>query len=175
MACASASAWLALIGDPALLVLDEPTNGLDPRGRREMHNLLLRLSADGVSVLLCTHLLDDVDRLCDRVGIIVAGRTVAEGKIVDLIRTHRRLPRFRLRLAGDPSPAGANPFGHVNLVRTEGNWWTVDLDGDIGPAATWRELLFRDWPVTEIHRVGGGLEDLYLRLTEPGRAIRSID
>jgi ABC-2 type transport system ATP-binding protein len=156
----------ALVGDPALLILDEPTNGLDPRGRREMHDVLLRLASDGAGILLCTHLLDDVERLCDRVGIIVAGRTVAEGKIADLIRARRQLPRFRLRLAGEPPPTAANPVGHINVVSRDDDWWTVDLDPATQAEAAWRELLFRGWSVTEIHRAGGGLEDLYLRLTE---------
>jgi ABC-2 type transport system ATP-binding protein len=157
----------ALIGDPALLILDEPTNGLDPRGRREMHDVLLGLAADGAGVLLCTHLLDDVERLCDRVGIIVGGRTVAEGRIADLIRTQRHLPRFRLRLAGEPPPP-TSPVGHVSIVSRDGDWWTVDLDAGTEAEAAWRELLFRGWPVTEIHRASGGLEELYLRLTARG-------
>jgi ABC-2 type transport system ATP-binding protein len=160
----------ALIGDPALLILDEPTNGLDPRGRREMHDVLLGLAADGVGVLLSTHLLDDVERLCDRVGIIVGGRTVAEGKITDLIRAQQYLPRVRLRLAGEPPPPGSNQVGHLSVVCRDGDWWTVDLDAATAAEAAWRELLFRGWPVTEIHRASGGLEELYLRLTERGSA-----
>ena len=60
----------ALVCDPRLLILDEPANGLDPRGRREIHDVLLGLAGRGVGVLLCTHLLDDVDRFCRRIGII---------------------------------------------------------------------------------------------------------
>ena len=59
----------ALVADPALLVLDEPTNGLDPRGRREIHDLLAGLAGRGVGILLCTHLLDDAERLCTRAGV----------------------------------------------------------------------------------------------------------
>jgi ABC-2 type transport system ATP-binding protein len=75
----------ALIGDPDLLILDEPTSGLDPRGRREIHDLLLELTARGVGILLCTHLLEDVERLCRRVGIIVEGRTIAHGTVAELL------------------------------------------------------------------------------------------
>ena len=155
----------ALIANPQLLILDEPTNGLDPRGRRDIHDLLLGLAQRGVGILLCTHLLDDVDRLCRRVGVIVDGRTVAEGAIADQIRTENRRVRFRLRLAGDPPRA---PCGHepVSVVAHEGAWWVVDLDPAIAPEAAWRELLFRGWPIAEIRREGGGLEDLYLGLTE---------
>lgn len=154
----------ALIADPMLLILDEPTNGLDPRGRREVHDILLELAGRGVGILLCTHLLDDVDRLCQRVGIIVEGRTVAEGTIADLVRNEDRLARFRLRLAGEPD--GAGEIDTVTVVAHEGEWWVVDLDPAITPDAAWRELLFRGWPIAEIRRDGGGLEDLYLALTE---------
>jgi ABC-2 type transport system ATP-binding protein len=155
----------ALIADPKLLVLDEPTNGLDPRGRREIHDVLLGLAPRGVGILLCTHLLDDVDRLCRRVGIVVEGRTVAEGAIADLIQNENRLVRFRLRLAGEP-PAVLGENEHVHVVAHEGEWWIVDLKPAVTPDAAWRELLFRGWPIAEIRREGGGLEDLYLTLTE---------
>ena len=155
----------ALIGEPSLLILDEPTNGLDPRGRREIHDVLLELAGRGVGILLCTHLLDDVDRLCRRVGIIADGRTVAEGAIADLLRSGERLARFRLRLAGEaPTAEGADR--EVRLVAREGEWRIVDLDPAIAPPRAWRELVLRGWPIAEIRREGGGLEDLYLSLTE---------
>jgi len=155
----------ALIADPRLLVLDEPTNGLDPRGRREIHDILLGLAHVGVGILLCTHLLDDVDRLCRRVGIIVDGRTVAEGAIADLIRSENRLVRFRLRLAGKP-PAAVDEVEHVSVVAHEGDWCVVELDAAVTPDAAWRELLFCGWPIAEIQREGGGIEDLYLAVTQ---------
>jgi ABC-2 type transport system ATP-binding protein len=75
----------ALVNDPALLILDEPTAGLDPRARRDVHDLLIGLSRTrGVGVLLCTHLLDDVDRLCQRVAIIGEGRTLCEGRVEEI-------------------------------------------------------------------------------------------
>jgi ABC-2 type transport system ATP-binding protein len=159
----------ALIPDPDLLILDEPTNGLDPRGRREIHDILLALVADGAGILLCTHLLDDVDRLCSRVGIIVAGRTVAEGAIADLVRQGGPLTRFRLRLVGEP-PAGQAAATLATVVAREGEWWQVELDASARPDNVWRELLFRGWPIVEIERTGGGLEDLYLALTERSAA-----
>lgn len=155
----------ALVAEPKLLVLDEPTNGLDPRGRRDIHDLLIGLAGRGVGILLCTHLLDDVDRLCRRVGIIAEGRTVAEGAIADLVRSERRLARFRLRLIGQPA-ALPDEIQHVSVVAHEGDWWIVDLDPEVTPDAAWRELLFRGWPIAEIRREGGGLDELYLALTE---------
>ena len=78
----------ALVNDPQLLILDEPTNGLDPRGRREIHDVLVALSRErGVGILLSTHLLDDVERLCSRIGIIHRGRTVLETRLSELDRS----------------------------------------------------------------------------------------
>jgi ABC-2 type transport system ATP-binding protein len=156
----------ALVPQPRLLVLDEPTNGLDPRGRREIHDALIELSGrHGVGILLCTHLLDDVDRLCQRVGILTEGRSVVEGAITELLRHGHSAARFRLRLAGAPPEGERLPAG-VSLILGEGEWWTADVEPGTAPEQAWRELLFLGWPVIEVVRLGGGLEDLYLSLTE---------
>jgi ABC-type multidrug transport system ATPase subunit len=155
----------ALVGDPEILILDEPTNGLDPRGRREIHDTLLSLAATGAGILLCTHLLDDVDRLCARVGIMVEGRTVAEGLISDLVRESGHLSRFRLRLAGEP-PADSETNRLAKVVAREGEWSLIEIDASEKPELVWRELMFRGWPIVEIQRERGGLEELYLELTE---------
>src|SRR3954452_24049470 len=74
----------ALLGEPDLLVLDEPTNGLDPAGMADMRALLVDVAAGGQTVLLSSHLLAEVQEICDRVGIISGGRLLAEGTVADL-------------------------------------------------------------------------------------------
>src|SRR5918997_4647882 len=74
----------ALVGSPRLLMLDEPTSALDPVGRRIVRDLLLELKGRGVSVLLNSHLLSEVERVCDRVAILVGGRIVARGSPAEL-------------------------------------------------------------------------------------------
>jgi ABC-2 type transport system ATP-binding protein len=76
----------ALVGSPSLLMLDEPTSALDPVGRRIVRDLLVELKRRGVSVLLNSHLLSEVERVCDRVAILVAGRIVARGSPAELAR-----------------------------------------------------------------------------------------
>jgi ABC-2 type transport system ATP-binding protein len=76
----------ALVGSPQLLMLDEPTSALDPVGRRVVRDLLLELKTRGVSVLLNSHLLSEVERVCDRVAILVDGRIVARGSPAELAR-----------------------------------------------------------------------------------------
>lgn len=154
----------ALLNRPKILVLDEPTNGLDPRGRREIHDVLLGLAHEsGVGVLLCTHLLDDVDRLCTRIGIIHQGKTVVEGSLSELLATRQAGMRYRLRLLAPPPAGGLAPA--IRVVAQEGQWWHLDIGSRVPPQDAWRELLDAGWAVSEIHKEGGGLEDLYLNLT----------
>ena len=74
----------ALIQDPRLLILDEPTAGVDPIGSREIRDLIFRLKEDGVTIFLCSHLLEQVQEVCDRVGIIFEGKMVNEGTLDEL-------------------------------------------------------------------------------------------
>jgi len=171
----------ALINDPSLLVLDEPTGGLDPRGRREVHELLPTLSHKcGIGILMSTHILDDAERLCDRIGIIAGGVTVAEGAVPELAKMGRDLEapeqgggdRYRLRLAdrGMQSASKRLPAG-VSVLDGEGDWWTVALASEHPPEMVWRELMSLGWPIREIQRLdsrstNSNLERLYLELTK---------
>ncbi len=78
----------ALVHDPDLLLLDEPTNGMDPDGRRSMLALIADLGKAGISVLLCSHLLPDVEQVCERVVIMGGGRLLTSGNIADMRRPH---------------------------------------------------------------------------------------
>jgi len=75
----------ALLGDPHLLILDEPMSGLDPIGRKEVRDLILRQRAAGRTVFFSTHILPDVEMICDRVGILVGGRLVRSGSMRTLL------------------------------------------------------------------------------------------
>jgi ABC-2 type transport system ATP-binding protein len=81
----------ALINDPDLLILDEPTTGLDPIGTRQIKDLILELKKRGKTVLLCSHLLADVEDVCDRIAILYGGKIQAEGRVKDLLlQTNKR-------------------------------------------------------------------------------------
>ena len=80
----------ALVQDPGLLVLDEPTAGVDPVGSREIRDLILALKARGKTILLCSHLLSQVQEICDRVGILARGQLVREGRVEDLLAVRDR-------------------------------------------------------------------------------------
>lgn len=74
-----------LLGDPQLLILDEPMNGLDPAGMQDMRDMILGLVAEGRTVMLSSHLLDEVERTCDAVAIVDRGRVIRQGSIADLL------------------------------------------------------------------------------------------
>src|SRR6059058_3775308 len=74
-----------LLGDPELLILDEPMNGLDPAGMQDMRDMIRSLVAEGRTVVLSSHLLDEVERTCDAVAIVDRGRVIRQGPIADLL------------------------------------------------------------------------------------------
>src|SRR5882757_7321657 len=93
----------ALLGKPRLLVLDEPSNGLDPAGKRHVHGVLTRLAAEGTSVVLSSHRMDDLEALCSEVTILATGRVVFSGPLSKLAAESREL-EYRLRTS-DPQAA----------------------------------------------------------------------
>ena len=103
----------ALVNSPDLLFLDEPLGGLDPVGRKELRDIILRLKQEGRTVFLCSHILQDIEMICDRVAILVEGRIVKMGRLGDLISEkvlftelevggldHRELEKYGHCLAG---------------------------------------------------------------------------
>jgi len=153
----------ALVPHPKLLILDEPTNG-----RREIHDLLLDFAARRkAGVLLCTHLLDDVDRLCNRIGIVDQGRTRLEGRLAELLVEQGGGQRYRLGL--ESAPDTANLPARISLLPSEGGWWRVELQPGTpgGPCALWSELWRRGWRILEIRSEASSLEELYFNITGP--------
>jgi ABC-type multidrug transport system ATPase subunit len=155
----------ALLKDPDLLILDEPTNGLDPAGVVGMRELVGRLRGARRTVLLSSHVLAEVEQLCDRVGVIQRGRLVAEGTVEEL---RARDDGGELEIvAGDPEGAAETLRGlpAVRAVR-------VGVDGALhvavdpaeAPAVT-RALVAADIDVCELRRVRVSLEDTFFALT----------
>lgn len=103
----------ALLADPELIVLDEPTNGLDPAGTVEMRHLIRRLADDGRTVLLCSHLLHEVEHMCDRVAIMQQGRILAQGRVSELLQAGRQI---QVRLAAPEAEQAATLLRTLDWV-----------------------------------------------------------
>jgi ABC-2 type transport system ATP-binding protein len=115
----------ALLGRPSLLLLDEPTSGLDPIGTRNVRNLLVWLKEQGVAVFLNSHLLSEVELICDRVAILNRGRIVAQGRIDQIIRP---VAAVRFRAPGFSDNGVARVRQVVRELRAEQDgWWSADV------------------------------------------------
>lgn len=95
---------VAMAGDPPLLILDEPMSGLDPMGRRMIRKLILRLRAAGKTIFFSSHVLSDVEEICDRVGILVAGKLAACGGVADLVGRTPKAVEVAVPAADPPPP-----------------------------------------------------------------------
>ena len=104
-----------LLGDPQLLILDEPMNGLDPAGMHEMRDMILSLVAEGRTVVLSSHLLDEVERTCDAVAIVDRGNVIRQGPITELLSGRQR--RVQIECSA-PDAARAAPRRARTSART---------------------------------------------------------
>jgi len=113
---------VALLGEPALVVLDEPTSALDPVGRHQVRTIIRELRDRGTTVFLNTHLLAEAEHVCDRVTIISQGRTVATGTLGEL---RGRRPSVRLQVTGLPG-GWWQPLARFGRWTPEGDWLLVE-------------------------------------------------
>ena len=125
---------LAFMHDPELLILDEPTSGLDPLMQREFENLLREAAAEGRTVFLSSHDLDEVQRITDRVAIIKDGQKVAEDTVEGLRRAAPRKLEVTFRHPADPADFGA--VSGVTVTGADGPRLTLNVTGEIGPVLT---------------------------------------
>jgi ABC-2 type transport system ATP-binding protein len=156
---------IALVNDPEVVFLDEPTTGLDPQARANLWELIERIRAGGATVLLTTHYMEEAERLCDRVAIVDRGRIVAIDSPRALIEQHFSETAVSFRL---PEPPGAElgRLAGVNRVATDGDEVTL-YSADV-PATMAALLGFaRDHgrPLENLYVRGATLEDVFLRLT----------
>ncbi|MER6978512.1 ABC transporter ATP-binding protein, partial [Streptomyces carpinensis] len=144
----------ALLTRPRLLVLDEPSNGLDPAGKRHVHGVLTRLAADGTSVVLSSHRMDDLEALCSEVTIIATGRVVFSGPLSKLAAENRELD-YRL-LTSDPEAARQLALDTAGIRVVEGAGARHGADGLV------------------VRALVPALDELVVRLVQAGVALREL-
>jgi ABC-2 type transport system ATP-binding protein len=157
---------LALIGDPELIFLDEPTTGFDPSARRTAWSVIEGLRALGKTVFLTTHYMDEAEELSDRIAVIAGGRIVAEGTPGTLGGRNRMASTIRFTL---PEGTGADDLPPELRALLAGEDARVSLTSDtplahVGALAEWAAARGIDLPDLDVRRPT--LEDVYLELTE---------
>ena len=163
----------ALLREPEVLILDEPTNGLDPGGMRDVRALIRRLNEDGLTIFLSSHLLAEVEQLCNRVAVIGHGRLLAEGAIAEVVGGDNGRPKYRLVvdnaktalriLEGGTHATGASVADLQDGLGGEEIRLAV---GPEGPGPVVRDLVAGGVAVLALVPARPSLEDLFLELTE---------
>jgi len=151
----------ALVGDPAFVVLDEPMSGLDPVGRKDMRDLILELKRRGKTIFFSTHILPDVEALCDRVGVIIDGKLRDVGKLDALLSA--RVTGVEATFAG---PGADGPFPGAALVAREGERTAWSFEDEARADAAVRAVVQAGGRVASLTSHRETLEDFFMRRLE---------
>jgi ABC-2 type transport system ATP-binding protein len=152
---------VALLGSPDLVILDEPTSALDPAGRLEVREILHHLRAAGTTVFLNSHLLTEVEQVCDRIAIVTKGRVVAQGTIAQILGSHNAV-RVRAQANGVPLETVLEPFG---ALHRDGTAFIIrGIERDRVPAMV-GALVAANAAIHAIEPLGATLEERFLELT----------
>ena len=168
----------ALIGDPELLFLDEPTTGLDPQSRRQLWELVETLKADGRTIVLTTHYMDEAERLCDRVAIVDHGRVIALGTPRELVASIGASQIVFFSIAGGEEALDSDALTAIGAAvrasraprATDGGWELQVAAPHEAIPRLLEELLRCNARLTELRTHSPTLEDVFVTLT--GRALR---
>jgi ABC-2 type transport system ATP-binding protein len=151
-----------LVRPVELLILDEPTNGLDPQGTREVRHLIRKLAADGITVFLSSHLLSEIEQVCTHAAVVFAGRTVAQGTMAELRSAQR--PTLRVE-----TPDVADAVTTLRAVAGIG-LVSADNDADVPGGAT----ADGSYPVVRAELLGAAPEDITAALVGAGVRVRAL-
>lgn len=165
----------ALLTDPELVLLDEPTNGLDPAGVFEMRQLIQRLSSLGKTIFISSHILYEIQHVCNRVAILQKGHLVTQGTVSELLRAREQI---EIRLTQEDATRaaqhvllqlksqGANWIQHVSIEHNRQNQLLLLIEAPVARSAEINAVLARqNFLVAELHPREGSLEEVFLQLT----------
>lgn len=158
----------AMIHDPKLLILDEPTSGMDPRARLEFKELLRELCAEGKTILISSHILSELSRMCTDIGIIDAGRIILSGSMEEILRKVNDSNPLLIRICSDRDKAVSllreNPAVSTISIRDEDI--VVNFKGDReAEARLLKQLVENGIPVSGFIREQGDLESIFMQIT----------
>ncbi len=153
---------MALYHDPDFLILDEPVNGLDPQGIHEMRALFLRLKEAGKTILVSSHLLSEIEKVCTHLGIIKKGEMVFQGPIGDLQSTTRRTVHL---YTDDPARISQLAEQHEWAVQPNGQKVSVEIENDDAFNELLRVVVQANVRVHDLEREAPSLEQLFMDLT----------
>ena len=159
-----------MIHDPAVLILDEPAAGLDPRARIELREMIRRLAADGKTILVSSHILSELGEMCDVVGIIEQGRILAVGSVADIQRRGQQHKQswVRLRVLGGAAAIGQwlTARGDVHELKIDGETATFAHDGDENSEADLlRDMVAGGFRIVAFGSHQRSLEDVFMQVT----------
>jgi ABC-2 type transport system ATP-binding protein len=167
----------ALVHDPAVLLLDEPASGLDPRARVELRELLRELRSLGKTILISSHILPELEELCTSVAIVDRGQVLAQGRVADIERRLRSGAVLRIRVLADGEAleaARAHFATDVDVasahVLDDGTIEIGFRGDDVASARLLREAVGAGLPIVTFARAASDLEELFLQVTAPAES-----
>jgi ABC-2 type transport system ATP-binding protein len=155
----------AIMHEPEMVILDEPTNGLDPAGIREFRDLIRSLATEGTTVFVSSHILAEVEQMCDDLAILKSGRLVAQGSVAALVSASARIPSVALRTTDDDGAIAAlRAMPSVGGVRHEDGRIVVEAPLDQTSTIS-RILAEKQIWLTELRAQENNLEDFFMEIT----------
>ncbi len=156
----------ALLGNPEVLILDEPTNGLDPQGIYEIRELILRISAQGITIVIASHILDEVEKVCSDVAILKEGALLVQGKVADILADDNLL-----EVKSDDMDAlekALNEIDSIISIKKDFDKFTLKLPQGASNSEINRQLFEKGVVTTHLSSIKKNLEMQFLEITKNG-------
>ncbi|MCL2199143.1 MAG: ABC transporter ATP-binding protein [Defluviitaleaceae bacterium] len=162
----------ALVHRPKLLIMDEPTVGIDPQSRNHILESVKQIAAEGTTVIYTTHYMEEVQAICNRISIMDTGRVIADGTIDELVGriSHEDTIRLTAAMPSDALTEDIKAISGIKNVAVSGNEYTITSGADSGNLNRIMEIAMRHGGVSNIHSDKPNLEDVFLTLT--GKKLR---
>jgi len=153
---------MALLNDPAILLLDEPTNGLDPLGIADLRGILKRLRDEGKTILFSSHILTEVEKVVDKIGMIRKGEMVYEGSLKGMHQM--MLKNTKILLKVDQPQGVIDLFSSEYLFEQEGNYLAFSVENEFEISAMARKIITAGMAIYEIKKEEIDLESIFLKM-----------